>query len=812
MTDFKNQCRATGPCPARLMVVGEAPGKAEVASGKAFDGPSGDILNELMAKAGLPRGLAFVTNVLREMPPWGPKGADFNRYFPDRVKDRAPEHRMVNNRWASPEALFGLEKLRWEIDECKPDLVIACGNAALWALCGKWGIRKWRGSIIQGEWNGHKFKIIPIIHPGGVFREWSLRPLILHDLRRAAAQLALGPVVNKPKMKYIIRPTFKRAVWALRGLRRRLDLSNGRMKIPADIETRAGHIACLGIGWSKTQAICIPFMCVERLEGYWTAEEETTLIGLTRDILTHPNAFVIGQNWCYDRQYIHRWHFYTPNLGRDTMVSHHAMFSYSEKGLGHLSSLYCENHLFWKDDGRLWDPSKPENEYWTYNCDDCTRTFEVEEGEEQAIRELTPSWPRLPEVEAFQTRLQDPVLRMMLRGVRSNDLARAKISMEMMERIREVTAEVHHIAGQPLNIGSSPQMTDFFYQQLNQSPIYARLPNGARGNLTTDDDALQLLWAREPILRPLIDRIRVLRSAGVFKSTFVDMRRDIDGRLRCSYNTAGTITYRFSSSKNAFGSGGNLQNVPVGDEDEEVHEYIVLPNIRKLFVPDPGHTIFDIDGDSADLRIVTGESGCRQMQAYFAERVKPYVEISKEFYHDPTITKHHPSYKKMKALCHGSNYGGTGPGLSERIGLPVHDVERMQKWYFGMCPEIKTWQDDIRNQVRSRGWIENPFGYRMYFQDRYSEKLANEALAWTPQSSVGILINHSLVQIDEQLPWCQLLLQVHDSLTGQFPSYMGGEATREIIRAGTVEVPCKTGTIVVPMGVKTSQISWGDCE
>ena len=114
MTDFKNQCRATGPCPARLMVVGEAPGKAEVASGKAFDGPSGDMLNELMAKAKLPRGLAFVTNVLREMPPWGSKGPDFDRYFPDRVKDRTPEHRFANNRWASPEALVVLEKLLGE--------------------------------------------------------------------------------------------------------------------------------------------------------------------------------------------------------------------------------------------------------------------------------------------------------------------------------------------------------------------------------------------------------------------------------------------------------------------------------------------------------------------------------------------------------------------------------------------------------------------------------------------------------------------------------------------------------------------------
>jgi len=52
----------------------------------------------------------------------------------------------------------------------------------------------------------------------------------------------------------------------------------------------------------------------------------------------------------------------------------------------------------------------------------------------------------------------------------------------------------------------------------------------------------------------------------VFLSTFIMMPLDQDSRMRCSYNICGTETYRFSSSKNAFGSGGNLQNLPKGDE------------------------------------------------------------------------------------------------------------------------------------------------------------------------------------------------------------------------------------------------------
>ena len=56
------------------------------------------------------------------------------------------------------------------------------------------------------------------------------------------------------------------------------------------------------------------------------------------------------------------------------------------------------------------------------------------------------------------------------------------------------------------------------------------------------------------------------RSLGVFLSTFCLMPLDTDGRMRCSFNVCGTETMRFSSSENAFGTGGNLQNIPKGEE------------------------------------------------------------------------------------------------------------------------------------------------------------------------------------------------------------------------------------------------------
>lgn len=810
----QQQVQPSGPCPTGLMIVGDAPIGKDVETRTPFAGPGGTLLNSILEETGLFRSLAFCTTVARSAPPLNKMNRpDPEEFTSDLVRCPGMGWVKVGDRWISPEVQFGLHLLRMEIELCRPLVVVAAGNLALWALTGEWGIRKWRSSIIQGETpDGHKFKIIPVIHPSAVFNEWSLRPLLVHDFKRVERELKKGGVVTARDYRFVIRPQYDEAVTWLNSLIQDLDTSAVEIPISADIETRAGHTACLGIARSETKAICIPWMCVERPEGYWSLEEEFHLIQLTKVILTHPRAFVVWQNGAYDVQYEYRWHFFIPKLSWDTMVGHHAMFSVSPKSLDHLSSLYCDDHLYWKDDGKLWDPSMDEDQLWRYNCIDCVRTWVIAKAELASIEALKPSWPRLPEVTAFQHVAQPVITKMMLRGMRSDEVARARMTMEIKAEIARVEQEINEIAGQTLNVNSPKQMVDFFYSVLNQTPIYKRGAGRALASLTSDDEALETLAAREPLLKPLIGRIQALRSGIKFKSTYLEMELDIDGRLRCSYNIAGTKTYRLASSTNAFGSGGNLQNVPKGDEDAE-DPYIRLPNIKSLFLFDEGMEGFDLDGDSADLRIVTGESGCRAMQAYFEAKAKPYVEIAKEFYRDPTITKHHPSYKRMKALCHGSNYGGEPAGLSSRIGLPVHDIERMQRWYFGMCPEIAAWQNDIRAQGEHRGYIENPFGYRLYNWDRWSRKVANEFLAWTPQSTVGLLINRIAVLIDHSLHQVELLLQVHDSLNGQYPLANADQTRSEILAlASSVVIPCKSGPITVPAGLKTSPRSWGDCE
>lgn len=785
----------SGQAPAKVMIVGEAPGDQEMVKGEPFVGSSGLELSKMLSEAGIYRNQCFLTNVLRIKPP----GNDIGSFVAMKKSAVTPQHGLIRDKYCLPPVWEGMELLKREIELVRPNVIIACGNLALWALTGHWGVMSWRGSILECDLDlglDYKPKVLITYSPSVILYQWSWRQIMVHDLRRAKAH-SDSRVLIQPDYKFITRPDYATALYTLDAL---LQIVESKpLPLAVDIETRAGHIACIGFAWTKLEAICIPLMCTERVEGYWTAEEEAVLMYKLYLLLTHKNTQVLGQNFSYDAQYFFRHLHYIPRLVRDTMLAQHSCFSNMQKGLDFLSSMYCEHHVFWKDDGKTWDEKTGEDQLWVYNCKDAVITFEVDTVEQRNVDSM-----KLRDVHDFQQKLFWPVLNTMNRGLRVDHARRAQFAMDLSDEIAKREQWMIDVLGHPVNIKSPKQMQELFYDSLGQKPIISR----KSGTVTCDDEALGKIADREPILRPIVKKIQELRSLGVFLSTFVNAPVDIDGRMRCSFNIAGTETYRFSSSANAFGSGLNLQNIPKGGGNDELE----LPNVRSLFVPDPGNTFFDIDLSSADLRIVVWEADEPEFKAMLKSGLDPYTEIAKEFYHDPTITKKDPRRQTFKSFAHGTNYLGTAKGLAERLGLGVHESEQTQKWYFGRFPRIKKWQDDIKDQVFKRRYVENVFGYRTYFFDRIEGTIFNQAVAWIPQSTVACLINRAYVKIHEEYKWAEVLLQVHDSLAGQFPTHLGDWATRKIVEAAEIELPYAGDPLIIPVGVKTSTESWGACD
>lgn len=343
----------SGPIPARIMLVGEAWGENEERAQTPFVGVSGQELNRMLQEAGILRSDCYTTNLVNARPP----GNDISAWIAMKKKDITAQHVTLRDKFVLPIIQQGYTRLLAEIELVQPNIIVAFGNAALWALTGHWGVTKWRGSQLKLSDTGPK--VIPTIHPAAILREWSFRPAAVTDLRRVKRN-SFSREYNASQWSFTIRPSFVDVMVCLGSFIDALNTpANGGVTqwdcwLDFDLETKHGHIDCAGLSWSRTHALCIPFMDATKPEGYWSEDEEAAIVHRLYQVLCHPDARIRGQNLLYDCQYTMRhWHF-IPRVAQDTMISHHTAFAGMRKALDFQASLYCENYCQWKPDKQAW--------------------------------------------------------------------------------------------------------------------------------------------------------------------------------------------------------------------------------------------------------------------------------------------------------------------------------------------------------------------------------------------------------------------------------------------------------------------------
>ncbi len=143
-----------GDPDARLMFVGEAPGRNEDLQGLPFVGAAGQLLDELLAGIGLARDEVYIANVLKCRPPG----------------NRDPKEDEVDS-------CKGY--LRSQIRMISPDVVMTLGNFATKLLVPtQTGITRMRGQVIKSWWLGAT--LVPTFHPAAALRG---RPNVKEDMQ-----------------------------------------------------------------------------------------------------------------------------------------------------------------------------------------------------------------------------------------------------------------------------------------------------------------------------------------------------------------------------------------------------------------------------------------------------------------------------------------------------------------------------------------------------------------------------------------------------------------------------------------------------
>ena len=154
-----NLCFADGNPGARLMIIGEAPGRDEDRMGVPFVGADGQLLDKMIASIGLDRASVYLTNLL----PWRPPG------------NRSP---------TDEETAMLLPWLFRHVQLAKPEFVLLLGGAAAKLVLGSHdGIMKLRGRWRDVDFgDGVARPVLASLHPAYLLRSPAQKRLAFEDL------------------------------------------------------------------------------------------------------------------------------------------------------------------------------------------------------------------------------------------------------------------------------------------------------------------------------------------------------------------------------------------------------------------------------------------------------------------------------------------------------------------------------------------------------------------------------------------------------------------------------------------------------
>ena len=353
----------------------------------------------------------------------------------------------------------------------------------------------------------------------------------------------------------------------------------------------------------------------------------------------------------------------------------------------------------------------------------------------------------------------------------------------LSQRICDCESLIYSYSDGPFNINSTKQLGELLFDKLGLPPV-----KKTKTGYSTNADVLEKLKAKHPIIPAIMD----YRMLTKLKSTYADgLLKEIreDGRIHTTFQNLVTATGRLSSTE------PNLQNIPVRTD--------LGAEIRKMFIPKPGHVLVDADYSQIELRVLAHIAGDETMANAFRSGMDIHsVTASQVFGVEPeqvtSLQRRH-----AKAVNFGIVYGISEFSLPEDIGVSRYEAKAYIENYLANYRGVRTYMKQVVEDARERGYTETMFGRRRYIPELKSSNFnvrsgAERMTLNTPiQGTAADLIKLAMIRVDkalaENFPDAKLLLQVHDELIVECPEEIAESVaalvSREMESVAELSVP-----------------------
>ena len=460
---------------------------------------------------------------------------------------------------------------------------------------------------------------------------------------------------------------------------------------------------------------------------------------------------------------------------------------------------------------------------WAYCALDCALTNEIwHKLDDELLDDVTRK------TYEFEIASLGPAISMGLRGLRVDEEAvrriRAPLKDQRIKLERMLNLFSNAVWNRDINSNSPKQLMDLLYVHLGLPKVISSVKG--KQKVSTDKEALEHLAENYPRAKPFCNTIMALRNIDK-QLNVLETERDKDGRIRCQYQVAGTKTGRWSSKESPWGTGTNLQNI--------------TKDMREMFIPDKGMTMFYADLEQAESRVtayISGDEGyinaCEtsDLHTEVVKMIWPNMgwsgdpEQDRSLANKPYFNQH--SYRDIcKRAGHGTNYGVSPHSLAKQIKIKLSQAIKFQLLYFGgviqldkvekwhkqdkeggfkelmdnstvigtgpntqlqikgAFPGIRTWHDKTTQQIQSTGSLITPFGRRTQLWGRLDDaSTLRLAIAYVPQSTIADILNLGIYRVWKELhgKGVEILGQVHDAILGQMPTELVDELIPKILK------------------------------
>jgi uracil-DNA glycosylase family 4 len=754
-----------GPVGAKIIILGEAPAREETVAGKPFVGPSGRELDRLLKDAGMSRADCWITNVCKyEVPP--NVGKNKSSFY---ARCMAAGINIDQQ----------LAELQTEINEIKPNIILALGGTALWALTGKSKISKYRGSLLWGMGT----KLVPTYHPahllhsasGGEIKGYWNRQIMIFDFKRALLESS-SPTLELPSRACQIAQNSGE-------LHEFLERYKDCKKLAVDIEA-GGHClpVCIGLAFNKQHGMTVPLWNKDGISSVPDSDLATMWLMLAKTLWEKD---IVGHNFNYDRDKIRRLGFTIRRIHSDTMLKAFAINPELPKGLAFNTSIYTREP-FYKDEG-MYEGSYRD---LLLGCarDSCV-THEIDGAMDPDLDELGMR----KFYENFLMELPDFYLEIENNGFVVNEEKRMELIAKYVEWDERLGYEMFQLAGDDINPSSPQQVYSLLFDNW-------KLP---RRQGTGEEELTALLNLQNGVhyqpYRDWIEKCLERRRVRKTISTYLFAIPDFDGKMRTTcfmcLETGRTSTGQqdppIRPLVDLVGKGNRKDMKPMGTAFQVFTKHgDIGADVRSMYEPEKGYVFVQLDSSQAEARVVfnlaTDEQALKDMSEhdYHALTATWFFGGVESDYSKKVLGYESPIRFAGKTLRHAGHLGaGKRRAATElntqarKYKIPITitegQAERALKIFHLKQPLIhKVFHGEVieclkntRRLIAPLPWgIDAERGGVRIFYERWGDDLFREALAYLPQRAVTDNTKAAGIRIKKGFPEAKIILEAHDAL------------------------------------------------